>query len=414
MDGSGSALRFCGGRGTRRGALPEVRLTSYAGGTICLMSPVSPEAPVSPNTVHRTNADCLMRELRVRVSGVCGLRRICSSVVRLIIGGGTLAGKPQLLFIHGIGSARTTDVELREWSTSLANGVRAAGHADLVSGLTQSWAAETRFANYSDLFHKADAQGAADDVAEEDLPLLLGLLDEMTQELARQAELVDDRRSLQIITSARAQIQSAIDPDVAQAQGPLGVVRRAGNALTTLLQLPGLRQASQWTSGVQLLPVLSQVGRYLARKEPDDAGLGLDARIRERVLSGLDPSRPLIVISHSLGTVVAYEALHAYRGPVPLWITLGSPLAMGALVLQRLAPRPPHTPGGVERWLNFWDRDDIVVARPRLERWMKPNASGVVPVTERADTNGLWTHTATKYLAHKIVAGPVAETLKKL
>ncbi|NEE39284.1 hypothetical protein G3M53_79540, partial [Streptomyces sp. SID7982] len=109
--------------------------------------------------------------------------------------------------------------------------------------------------------------------------------------------------------------------------------------------------------------------------EPDGTGLGLDARIRERVLSGLDPSRPLIVVSHSLGTVVAYEALHSYGGRVPLWITLGSPLAMGALVLQRLVPRPPRTPPGVESWLNFWDRDDIVVARPRVERWMEPNVA---------------------------------------
>ncbi|MCX5417283.1 hypothetical protein [Streptomyces sp. NBC_00059] len=334
--------------------------------------------------------------------------------MRLIIGGGTLAGKPQLLFIHGIGSARTSDVELREWSTSLANGARAAGHADLVSGLTQSWAAETRFANYSDLFYRADAQGAADGISEEELPLLLALLEEMTQELGHQAELAGDRRSGDIIDSARAQIRAAVEPDAVQGQGLFAVVRRAGNAVTTLLQLPGLRQASQWTSGVQLLPVLSQVGRYLARKEPDDAGQGLDVRIRERVLSGLDPSRPLIVISHSLGTVVAYEALHMYTGRVPLWITLGSPLAMGALVLQRLAPRPPQTPAGVERWLNFWDRDDIVVARPRLERWMEANALGVVPVTARADTHGLWTHTATKYLAHKDVAGPVAETLKNL
>ncbi|MGW2841099.1 hypothetical protein ACWCWD_25305 [Streptomyces sp. NPDC001493] len=334
--------------------------------------------------------------------------------MRLIIGGGTLAGKPQLLFIHGIGPVRISDVELREWSTTLANGVRAAGHADLVSGLTRSWVAETRFANYSDLFHRKGAQGGADGISEEDLPLLLDFLDQMTQELALQAESAHDPRSAEIVASARAKIRAAADPGTVQAQGTLAVVRRAGNALTTLLQLPGLRQASQWTSGAQLLPVLSQVGRYLGRKEPDGDGIALDVRIRERVLAGLDPSRPLVVISHSLGTVVAYEALHQYTGPVALWVTLGSPLAMGALVLQRLTPRPPRTPPGVERWLNFWDRDDIVVARPRLERWMEANASGVAPETAPVDSSGLWTHTATKYLAQKKVAGPVAETLKNL
>ncbi|MGW0854703.1 hypothetical protein [Streptomyces sp. NPDC002690] len=325
-----------------------------------------------------------------------------------------MSGKPQLLFIHGIGSVRTSDVEAREWSTALANGARAAGHADLVSGLTRSWAAETRFANYSDLFYRAGAQGGAGEISDEELPLLLEFLDELTQELALQAELVNDSRSVQIIASTRAKIRAAAEPETVQAQGTLAVVRRAGNALTTLLQLPGLRQASQWTSGIQLLPVLSQVGRYLGRKEPDGEGLGLDVRIRERVLDGLDPTRPLIVISHSLGTVVAYEALHLYEGPVALWLTLGSPLAMGAVVLQRLMPRPPRTPPGVERWLNFWDRDDIVVARPRLERWMEANAAGVVPVTAPVDSHGLWTHTATKYLTHKNVAGPVAETLKNL
>ncbi|MEU7347408.1 hypothetical protein ABZ778_26555 [Streptomyces bacillaris] len=41
----------------------------------------------------------------------------------------------------------------------------------------------------------------------------------------------------------------------------------------------------------------------------------------------------------------------------------------------------------------------------------RPNASGVVPVTARVDSGGLWVHTATKYLRQAAVAGPLVEAL---
>jgi pimeloyl-ACP methyl ester carboxylesterase len=120
-----------------------------------------------------------------------------------------------------------------------------------------------------------------------------------------------------------------------------------------------------------------------------------------------------VVVAHSLGTVVAFEALHGYGGPVELLVTLGSPLATGAAVLQRVRPRPARTPEAVGRWLNFWDRDDIVVARPRVQQWMLPSFSGVAPVTDRVDSDGVWVHTATKYLRQPAVAGPIIEVLKR-
>jgi alpha-beta hydrolase superfamily lysophospholipase len=130
------------------------------------------------------------------------------------------------------------------------------------------------------------------------------------------------------------------------------------------------------------------------------------------VLGVVDPERPLVVVSHSLGTVVAYEALHEYEGAVPVWVTLGSPLALGAVVLDRLVPRPASCPANVASWLNFWDRDDIVVGRPHLANWIQPSKSGVKAVTERVTSRGLWTHTATKYLEHGTVARPVIEALR--
>lgn len=323
-----------------------------------------------------------------------------------------VSGTPQLVFVHGIGGLRDAASERREWLVALAEGARAAGHADAVSGLTQGWLAEVRFADYSDLFTDAEAQGDGPWTLDEqeDAAFMTEFVASLVDELARQAAERKDRRAEAVAEDARAQLPGA---DEADEQGVGEPFRVLGQVLTTLLQTPGLRGCAQWASGTPLLWHLAQVGRYLRRREADGTGRTLDVRIRERVLTGTDPGRPLIVVSHSLGTVVAFEALRERKGPVPLLMTLGSPLATGAAVLQRLVPQPPRTPDRVERWLNFWDRDDVVVGRPRLDRWMLPNAAGVVPVTSRVDSDGLWVHTATKYLRQPEVAGPLVEALKR-
>ncbi|MFD5016234.1 hypothetical protein [Streptomyces chartreusis] len=298
-----------------------------------------------------------------------------------------------------------------------------------MSGLSQGWLADVRFADYSDLFVPEGRQGV--EVMQPTIQrndVLVPLIRELVQELGRQAQQQGDERAARVVKDVQDQLSTmrtkstaevspvlgaALGESPGQAQGIGEPLRILAGALTTLLQIPGLRQAAQWASGWLLLGHLSQVGRYLGRGEPDGAGRALDVRVRERVLRGADPERPLVVVAHSLGTVVAFEALHHYSGPVRLLVTLGSPLATGAAVLQRVRPRPPCTPERVARWLNFWDRDDIVVSRPRVQQWMGSSRSGVAPVTDRVDSDGIWVHTATKYLQQPAVAGPVVEALKR-
>jgi pimeloyl-ACP methyl ester carboxylesterase len=88
---------------------------------------------------------------------------------------------------------------------------------------------------------------------------------------------------------------------------------------------------------------------------------------------------PTLVVAHSLGSVVAFETLHEHVCSVPLWVTLGSPLAMRAVVWPKVRPRPPTTPDTVVRWLNFWNRDDVIAARPILESDVLASAVGVLP-----------------------------------
>ncbi|GAO12029.1 hypothetical protein TPA0598_09_03200 [Streptomyces lydicamycinicus] len=98
---------------------------------------------------------------------------------------------------------------------------------------------------------------------------------------------------------------------------------------------------------------------------------------REEVAARIAERRPHVVIAHSLGSVVAYEALHAHPGLQPdLFLTLGSPLALPRAVFERLipAPRPPgRAPQGARlpgqtRWVNIADPGDPVAVPPQLSQ----------------------------------------------
>jgi hypothetical protein len=104
---------------------------------------------------------------------------------------------------------------------------------------------------------------------------------------------------------------------------------------------------------------LAQVTRYLARED-------IRATALKSVTDLIGPETK-IIIGHSLGSVVAFEAAHFLCKPLPLFLTLGSPLGLQNIVYQRLRPQPPVFPPQVQRWVNIADRDDLVAAEPNLE-----------------------------------------------
>ena len=72
---------------------------------------------------------------------------------------------------------------------------------------------------------------------------------------------------------------------------------------------------------------------------------------------------PTVVVSHSLGTVVAYNVLRNERRSlkVPLLVTLGSPLGVRAV---RDQFRPLKYPPVVAGWYNAFDTRDVVALYP--------------------------------------------------
>ncbi|MBP2330009.1 hypothetical protein JOF56_010394 [Kibdelosporangium banguiense] len=94
------------------------------------------------------------------------------------------------------------------------------------------------------------------------------------------------------------------------------------------------------------------------------------AKIRERVQAAIAPETR-VVIGHSLGSVIAYEALSSSANtPAKALITLGSPLGVRHLIFDRLTPAPRDGvgcwPSSIESWTNIADQGDVVALTKNL------------------------------------------------
>lgn len=98
-------------------------------------------------------------------------------------------------------------------------------------------------------------------------------------------------------------------------------------------------------------------------------------KIRQELVAGLRAAQrydQTILVTHSLGTVVAFDVLNAWtksRQKIPYWFTLGCPLTK----VLRLRPSTPNrlTNVNVEEWYNVYDTTDIV-ASPLGPTFTKP------------------------------------------
>ena len=83
----------------------------------------------------------------------------------------------------------------------------------------------------------------------------------------------------------------------------------------------------------------------------------------DRIVAAQLTTEPTVVVAHSLGTVVAYSILANDRRDlrVPLFVTVGSPLAVRAVRDQYL---PLRSPACVSAWYNAYDTRDVVALYP--------------------------------------------------
>lgn len=190
------------------------------------------------------------------------------------------------------------------------------------------------------------------------------------------------------------------DPDV---PGPGEVDGRGltGWAASQPMRLRAVQAALNALTGARFLRGV--VDRALIGDLKQVTGYFTEASIRseakERLAARITP-QTRVVVAHSLGSVVAYETLCDEKlgasWDVHALITLGSPLGMGAIVLDRLQPEPVGRraawPKPLRSWTNIADAMDIVSA----VRELRPAFGS--RVTDLTVHNGTHMHEASRYL----------------
>jgi hypothetical protein len=210
----------------------------------------------------------------------------------------------KIVAVHGIAQqVLGSETLAATWLPALRDGLERAGARRISDD-------EFVCAFYGDLFRKPGARSAA-------VPPLT----------AADVTTDDEKELLALWWEEAARIDPAVPGPKAKtrARTPL-LVQRALNNLSKVPFFAGLAERLMiWD--------LKQVIAYL-----NDADMRL--KIRERVSALLGPETQ-VVIGHSLGSIVAYEALCKFNGSqVRTFVTLGSPLGIRNVIFDKLDSSP--------------------------------------------------------------------------
>lgn len=168
----------------------------------------------------------------------------------------------------------------------------------------------------------------------------------------------------------------------------------------------GLDQVLSWSVARRSLTWLARRTRLdqeIIKSHVRDVAVYL-TRARDQILAEVRGQIPangsIVLVSHSLGTVVARDLLDDddLRNRITLWVTAGSPLGLEA-VQRNLLTKGTKNPG--VPWLTCYDVNDVVaLGHPLQPTWKDP-------LQDIAVQNGDSPHSIERYLGHPEVAGPI-------
>jgi hypothetical protein len=239
-----------------------------------------------------------------------------------------------LVFIHGRSQEGKDPTELRRsWEAALEKGMRAAGRP-WPKGL------EVVFPYYADVLERL--------VQQADSPLISNILtrgdDNVRPQEALRASLLAEMAAGRQLSDAA--IRANFDG------GPL----------------PRDVQNWKWVQAILRTLDGTEAGQDLIDRVTRDVSIYLTYEgIRQtidRMVAKEIPAGKSVVVSHSLGTLIAYNILlNAAPGvAVPLHVTLGSPL--GLKNIQAHLETPLRMPAATSHWFNARDPQDVVALFP--------------------------------------------------
>ncbi|MFF2777684.1 hypothetical protein ACFVU3_22555 [Streptomyces sp. NPDC058052] len=299
----------------------------------------------------------------------------------------------ELVMVHGIGPVGETEQELREeWTRTLARTLRDKERVEVADRLERG-VVTVDMAYYRDLYRPYVPRDEFDVTLPPQVAATgAAYAQDVIGNISRHAS---DPRDSEEAADALEELTLDVGPE----QGPLEPFRMFVSMMGSLG--PIARSGFAALSGRGAFH-LGQVAAYLD-----------DERVREgaieAVLSRVTPDTK-VVLAHSLGTVVAFEALHRLDQPLPLLVTFGSPLGLRSIIRGRLRPQPLRTPPQVKRWVNVADRDDFIVATLRL-RTLFPDDDAVLERTRTVRNSNFDPHAAKEYLGRWETVEPLADLL---
>jgi len=291
----------------------------------------------------------------------------------------------QVIFVHGINNEKNSKEKIeRDWARALQDGAKNAGlkipdnikftaafYGDILKTETDSWGKQEKklkpITNESPSYDYDDTT---------------------VSDLYR-----DYQHSLGISDSDLFKYLDNSDSENAITVEGAGIHKKWLKAIVRALEdvIP--------TKGKFLARVfLKQAAAYLHKGNLKEK---IDSLVYEQAFETIDKTQKTIIISHSLGTIVAYTLLREFQKeiPVELFITAGSPLGI-EIAKKRLGP-PLAKPAGVKKWLNIADSDDFVALHKRLT--VKTFGTSNIINIANLDNGHADPHSIIKYLSHERV-----------
>lgn len=256
-----------------------------------------------------------------------------------------MAEQPVLLFLHGVGTGDLQD----NWRTRLSETLVGIGFPALDE-------AETLSPKYSDVLFDAD-EGVT-------LP-----------------EITIKNPSRDVAKIKRREFEQSISA----MEYRLGRHNRGGGGALT-------NAVVDFAVG---LPWFRQARNYLSKPH-------VRAQVLSCILQQIPQSGSVVIVGHSLGSVIAADLLRRLPEEVQVvgLVTIGSPLANGNFNVDKLKDVLQEPPGNLDWWVNFWSGTDPVAAKRGVSSafpWMLDFLIHTSPAPGAA-------HSAAQYLANKSVA----------
>ncbi|MGW3128350.1 trypsin-like serine peptidase [Streptomyces sp. NPDC001123] len=295
---------------------------------------------------------------------------------------GAFGGARHLVFLHGRSQeGKVPDDLRREWVSGLNQGL-------VRAGLPPVDPADAWFPYYGDRLVQALP-------AHEAVPRLAEGMSLSPAEAVAPASPTSRAVYEELIGEAAGRWN--LPPERLSEAERIGLGDVVGHLQRQLSWLAARSDIDAWTIAL----VLHDVAAYLDDRSVRDAVL-------DCVLETLPEEGEVILVSHSLGTVVGMD-LTTRLSPALRMIhltTVGSPLGLDS-VYKRLLIGGPKRPDAVTDWLNAWcPSDAVAIGCPLADDWAGTvTDAAVINARDRA-------HNIVEYLSHPEVAGEIGAHLE--